>query len=210
MKTYQEYLTEVTRQGIAKAITKRAARAHADDQLRSQAAAGRKAAGGETGKVVNKVGEVANTAQDVKDVAKGGKLAGKHATKAIAKRAPQTAAKVANAAAPVKNVLNKASNVASKVTKPVGKVLGHKAVGPTAVGVGIADATFRNKENQKRYADYSPKKLFGVGPGKTKNVYKQSKPSEGAYAKELGGAAKKVSQVLKSKPIRGRSGASRA
>ena len=165
MKTYEQLMAEASTYGLGKAVLKRAVAGKADDIKRAAAAQGRKNTG-KVGEVANKVSSAAKQVQDVKDTATGGKAAAKIANKQLAKVAPKAAAKLTQMAKPVKDAASTVAKLAGKVTKPVSKVLGGKALGPAAVGVGIADATFRNPRVQKAYQNYSPKKTFGFGPDK--------------------------------------------
>ena len=212
----EEQLDEVTMGGLTNAVVRRGVK-RGGSEVKSNTAAQGRATAGDVGKAANEVSSAATNVSDAKDVTKGAKAIGRSAAKKAAKNAPKTAAKVSNALKPVANVAKKVGSKvgtalkgASAPVKAAGKALSGPA-GAAAVGTGIADATFRNKENQKKYADYSPKDTFGFGPGKTKNVYKQPKASEGAYAKELGATAKKVTDTLSAsgKGRGGRSGAKR-
>lgn len=158
MKTYEQLLAEASMYGLGKSVLKRAVAGKADDVKRSAAAQGRSNTG-KVGEVANQAGKVAKQAQDVKDTVGGGKAAAKLGHKQLAKVAPKAAAKLSQAAKPLKAAANTVSKVAGNVAKPVTKVLGGKAFGPAAVGVGIADATFRNPKVQKAYANYNPPSL---------------------------------------------------
>lgn len=158
MKTYEQLMTEASLYGLGKSVLKRGVASKADDIKRSAAAQGRSKTG-KVGEVANQASKVAKQAQDVKDTATGGKAAAKLGNKQLAKVAPKAAAKLSQAAKPLKAAANTVSKVAGKVTKPISKVVGGKVLGPAAVGVGIADATFRNPKVQKAYQNYTPPSL---------------------------------------------------
>jgi hypothetical protein len=184
----EEQLDEVrgTLGGMTNAVLKRGAKRTAGEAKSQTASAGRANAGG-VGDAANKVSTAATNTSDAAQITKGTKAVGRQVAKKTAAAAPNKAASIGRATKGLRNVADKASKGIAKMNAPLkaaSKTLGGKALGPAAVGVGIADATFNNPEVRKGYHNYSPKDTFGIGPGKTE--YKEKKPQQSTFSKELG------------------------